>query len=44
MCSVHVIFLSKMTPRYFALITKGIFLTLNVRTDSGGLIRSEKYS
>jgi hypothetical protein len=39
MCSLHVIFLSKITPRYFMLFTNGIFHPFNVRRESGGLIR-----
>jgi hypothetical protein len=39
MCSLHVIFLSKITQRYFTLFTKGIFRPFNVRRDSGGLSR-----
>jgi hypothetical protein len=39
MCGLHVIFLSKITPRYFTLFTKGMFRPFNVRKDSGGLIR-----
>jgi hypothetical protein len=31
MCSLHVIFYSKITPRYFTLITKGVFRPLNVK-------------
>jgi hypothetical protein len=31
MCSLHVIFLSKMTPRYFTLFTNGISRPFNVR-------------
>jgi hypothetical protein len=34
MYSLHVIFLSKITPRYFALFTNGMFLPFNVRRDS----------
>jgi hypothetical protein len=41
MCSLHVIFLSKITPRYFTLFMKGMFCPFNVR-DSGGLIQWEK--
>jgi hypothetical protein len=36
MCNLHVIFLSKITPRYLALFTNGIFVPFNVRLDSGG--------
>jgi hypothetical protein len=39
MCSLHVIFLSNITPRYFTLFTKGIFCPFSVRGDSGSLIR-----
>jgi hypothetical protein len=35
-CSLHVTFLSKITPKYFALFTNGMFLPFNVRRDSGG--------
>jgi hypothetical protein len=38
MCSLHVIFLSNITPRYFTLFTKGMFCPFNVRRDSGSLI------
>jgi hypothetical protein len=31
MCNLHVTFLSKITPRYIALFTNGIFLPFNVR-------------
>jgi hypothetical protein len=31
MCNLHVIFLSKITPRYFALFTSGMFCPFNVR-------------
>jgi hypothetical protein len=31
MCNLHIIFLSKITPRYFALFTIGIFIPFNVR-------------
>jgi hypothetical protein len=37
MCGIHVILLSKITPRYFAWLTKGIFLPFSVRWASGGL-------
>jgi hypothetical protein len=37
MCSLHVMFLSKMTPRYFTLFTNGISHPFNVRRKSGGL-------
>jgi hypothetical protein len=37
-CGLHVIFLSKITPRYFTLFTNGMFRPFNVRRDSGGLI------
>jgi hypothetical protein len=37
-CNLHVTFLSKITPRYLALFTNGIFLPFNLRQDSGGLI------
>jgi hypothetical protein len=30
MCSLHVIFLSKITPRYLTLFTNGIFLPFSV--------------
>jgi hypothetical protein len=39
MCSLHVIFLSKITLRYFTLFTNGISSPFNVRRESGGLIR-----
>jgi hypothetical protein len=39
MCSLYVIFLWKITPRYFYLFTNGISLPFNVRRESGGLIR-----
>jgi hypothetical protein len=42
MCDLHVIFLSNINPRYFALFTKGIFRPFSVRIDSGGLIQREK--
>jgi hypothetical protein len=37
-CSLHVILLSKITPRYFTLFTKGMFRPFNVRRESGGLL------
>jgi hypothetical protein len=39
MHSLHVIFLSKITPRYFTLFTNGMFSPINVRSESGGLIQ-----
>jgi hypothetical protein len=33
-CSLHVILLSKITPRYFTLFTKGMFRPFNVRRES----------
>jgi hypothetical protein len=38
MCSLHVIFLLKITQRYFILFTKGLLCTFNARRYSGGLI------
>jgi hypothetical protein len=38
MCNLHVIFLSKNTPRYFTLFTEGMFLPFTVRRDSCGSI------
>jgi hypothetical protein len=35
MCNHHVIFLSKITPRYFTLFTNGMFRPFNVRRESG---------
>jgi hypothetical protein len=40
-CSLHVIFLSNITPRYFALFTKGMLCQFSLRRDSGGLILRE---
>jgi hypothetical protein len=37
-CSIHVILLSKITPRYFSLFTKGMLGPFNVRRESGGLV------
>jgi hypothetical protein len=37
-CSLHVILLSKIIPRYFTLFTKGMFRPFNVRGESGGLL------
>jgi hypothetical protein len=37
-CSLDVILLSKITPRYFTLFTKGMFHPFNVRRESGGLL------
>jgi hypothetical protein len=34
-CSLHVILLSKITPRYFTLFTNGMFSQFNVRRESG---------
>jgi hypothetical protein len=34
MCSLHVNFLSKITPRYTTLFTKGIFRPFSVRGDT----------
>jgi hypothetical protein len=42
MCSLHVILLSKIAPRYFTLFTNGIFRLFNVRRKSGGLFRRVK--
>jgi hypothetical protein len=39
MCGLHVIFLSKITPRYFTLLINGMFHPFIIRRDSGGLIR-----
>jgi hypothetical protein len=36
-CSLHVILLSKITPRYFTLFTNGMFRPFNVRRELGGL-------
>jgi hypothetical protein len=33
-CSLHVILLSKITPRYFTLFTKGMFRPFNVRREA----------
>jgi hypothetical protein len=33
MCNLHVILLSKITPRYFTLFTNGIFRPFNVRRE-----------
>jgi hypothetical protein len=41
-CIFHVIFLSKITPRYFTCFAKGIFLPFNVRRASIGVHRWEK--
>jgi hypothetical protein len=38
-CSLHVILLSKITPKYFTLFTNGMFRPFNVRRESGGLFR-----
>jgi hypothetical protein len=38
MCNLHVILLSKITPRYFTLFTNGMFRPFNVRRESGGLL------
>jgi hypothetical protein len=37
-CNLHVILLSKITPRYFTLFTNGMFRPFNVRRESGGLL------
>jgi hypothetical protein len=37
-CKLHVILLSKVTPRYFTLFTNGMFRPFNVRRESGGLL------
>jgi hypothetical protein len=42
MCNLHVILLSKITPRYFTLFTNGIFCPFNIRRESGGLFRQVK--
>jgi hypothetical protein len=39
MCSLHEIFLTKSTPRYFMLFTNGISCPFNVRREAGGLIQ-----
>jgi hypothetical protein len=33
MCNLHIILLSKITPRYFTLFTEGMFLPFNVRRE-----------
>jgi hypothetical protein len=38
-CNLHVILISKITPRYFTLFTNGIVRPFNVRGESGGLFR-----
>jgi hypothetical protein len=38
MCNLHVILLSKITPRYFTLFTKGVFRPFNVRRESSGIL------
>jgi hypothetical protein len=38
MCNLHVILLSKITPRYFTLFTNGMFRPFNIRRESGGLL------
>jgi hypothetical protein len=38
-CGLRVIFLLKITRRYFTLLTNGMFRPFDVRRDSGGLIR-----
>jgi hypothetical protein len=38
MCNLHVILLSKITPRYFTLFTNEMFRPFNVRRESGGLL------
>jgi hypothetical protein len=35
MCNFHIIFLSKIMPRYFTPFTTGMFRSLSVRWDSG---------
>jgi hypothetical protein len=42
-CKLHVIFLSKITPRYFALFTNGMIFPFNMRRDSGGRRLRQKY-
>jgi hypothetical protein len=42
MCNRHVIFLSKIMPRYFALFTNVIFRPFSVRRDVGGRRLREK--
>jgi hypothetical protein len=44
MCGIHVIFLSKITPRYFTLFTNGTFRPFNVRRYSGALSQSQSQS
>jgi hypothetical protein len=39
MCNLHVILLSKITPRYFTLFTNEMFRPFIVRRESGGLLR-----
>jgi hypothetical protein len=41
-CSTQVVFLSNITPRYFAICTNGMYCPFIVRSDSGGLILWEK--
>jgi hypothetical protein len=42
MCSLHVIFLLKITSRFFTIFANGMFRPFSVRRDLGGLIRWEK--
>jgi hypothetical protein len=39
---LHVIFLSKITPRYFILFINGMFRSFSVRLASGGLCPRKK--
>jgi hypothetical protein len=41
MCNLHVILLSKITPRYFTLFTNGMLRPFSVRRDSGGALDYE---
>jgi hypothetical protein len=41
MSNLNIIFLSKITQRYFTLFTNGMFRPFNVRKESGGLFTSK---
>jgi hypothetical protein len=41
-CNLHVILLSKVTPKYLTLFTNGMFRPFNVRRESGGLLWLER--
>jgi hypothetical protein len=44
MCNIHVIFLSKIAPRYFTLFINGMFCPFNVRRESNAVYRQSLFT